>query len=96
MYLAGDRFRPISKKVLDQPQASFQTRSNDNLFTVDGDVEVEIAVDSQPEPSNGPNLRSFMYLFTYFSYVYLTTPELTQEYLAWNIRCVLINEAERT
>jgi len=55
VYLGGDRFRLISKKVLDQPQASLKTRSYDNLFTVDRGVEVEIAVDSQPEHSTGPN-----------------------------------------
>ena len=55
VFLAEDRFRPIYKKVLDQPQASLKTRSYDNLFITDRDVEVEIAVDSQPEPSTGPN-----------------------------------------
>jgi len=55
VYLAVDRFRPIFKKVLDQPQESVKTTSYDNLFTVDRDVEVEIAVDSQPAPSAGPN-----------------------------------------
>jgi hypothetical protein len=53
VYLAGDRFRPISKIELDQPQASLKITSYDNLFLVDRDVEVEIAVDSQQEPSTG-------------------------------------------
>jgi hypothetical protein len=47
-------FRLISKKVLDQTQASLKAATYGSLFSMKRNVKVEMAVDSQPETSTGP------------------------------------------